>query len=333
MNAGPMGGQLGQNNMQHLHHQQLHHQQIPPQNRLDSLYDSRLDDRNFVPDGMVPGLRQAPPPRSRESNGMFADPLDDPMQFDPRRLPPHQRGLDPSVFQGAAPSMYNQQGNIGRSAGLPVQQPQFRNNASPNPIQGPGQQRLPPGLANLGGRPPHEPGQFMGQPGMQMSGVHGPLAGNGPGPQPPFNNFANNGNNLGGNLGGFAGNPQMRGGPLPGGHHLSNSLGPNQMVLPGDLRGPTNPNQVQLMNLGGPPNMGGNMRNAGGFGGSQQGPLSQMQQPMNMRQQQPQHQPNLQPHMMPHQAHHISNPQQPGGGAHTQELMALLLGGGGPHRE
>ena len=317
MNSGPVGSQLGQNNLQPLNHHQLHHhQQMPPQSRLESLYDSRLDDRNFVPDGMVPGLRQVPPPRSRENNGMFADPLDDSMQFDPRRLPPHQRGLDPSVFQGAT-SMYNQQGNVGRSTGLPVQQPQFRNNASPNPMQGPGQQRLPPGLANLGGRPPHEPGQFMGQVGMQ---IHGPLAGNGPSPQPPFSNFANNG------LGGFGNNPQMRGSPLHGGHPMSNPLGPNQMVLPGDLRGLTNPNQVQLMNLG------GNIRNVGGFGGPQQGPLSQMQQPINMRQQ-PQHQPNLQPHMIPHLAHHISNAQQPGGGVHTQELMALLLGGGSAHRE
>jgi len=249
------------------------------------------------------------------------------MQFNPHRLAPPQRGLDHNMFPGA-PSMYTQHGSIGRNAGIPLQQPQFRGNTSPNPL-GP-QQRLPPGLANLGGRPPHEPSQFMGPPiGMQQSGgIHGPVHRNGPSPQ-SFNNFSANGGlgggNLGGVLGGFAGNPQIR-----GPHQIPNTLGPNQIGHPGgnlDLRGPTNQNQ--LLNLGGGPNITG-LR--GGFG--PQGPPGQMQSPLlAMRQQQQQHLP---PHMMSHQhqTHHLPPHLQQQGlpASNTQDLMALLMGGG-PHRE
>ena len=323
------GSHFGQhNNIHSLHHpHQMHHQQqLPPNTRLDSLYESRLDDRNFVPDGMVPGLRQAPPPRSRENNSMFADPLDDPMQFNPHRLAPQQRGLDHNIFPGAGPSIYAQQGSVGRNTGIPLQQPQFRGNTSPNPLQGP-QQRLPPGLANLGGRPPHEPSQFIGSSiGIQQpGGIHGPVHGNGPSPQ-PFNNFSANGG-----LGSFAGNPQMRG-PLPSAHQIPNSLVHNQMGHPGgnmDLRGPTN--QAQLLSLGGGPNISGLRGAGGGFG--PQGPTGQMQPPLlAMRQPQPQQQSQqMPPHMMPHPGHHIlPQLQQQGLPANgTQELMALLLG----HRE
>jgi len=320
--------------MQPLQHHQMHHQQqLPPNSRLDSLYEGRLDDRNFVPDGMVPGLRQAPPLRSRESNSMFADPLDDPMQFNPHRLPPQQRSLDHNMFPGGAPSMYAQQVGLGRT-GIPLQQPQFRGNTPPNPLQG-AQQRLPPGLANLGARPPHEPSQFISSShGMQQSGgIHGPVHGNGPSPQ-PFNNFGANGGlggNLGVGLGGFAGNPQMRG-PPPSAHQIPNSLGHNQMGHPGgsmDVRGPTN--QAQLLSLGGGPNIGGLRGAGGGFG--PQGPPGQMQTPLlSMRQQQQQQQQHLPPHMMPHPGHQIPpHLQQPGPpGNNTQDLMALLMGG---HRE
>lgn len=288
-----------------------------------------MDDRNFVPDGMVPGLRQTAPSRSREHNSMYVDPLDDPMQFNPHRLPPQQRGLDPSMFPGATPSMFAQ-GGIGRNAGLPIQQQHhFRGGPSPNSMQGPAQQRLPPGLANLGARPPHEPSQFIGSSmGMQQAGgIHGPMLSNGPSPQPPFNNFAANGG-LGGNLGGgFVGNPPQMRGP---GHQMPNSLGHNQMTHLGnmDMRVPSN--QAQLLNLGGGPNIGG-LRGAGGFG-LQQGPPGQMQAPlMALRQQQQQQ--HLPPHMMAHQTHHLPPHMQQQGlpGGNTQELMALLMGGS--HRD
>lgn len=306
--------------MQSLHHHQQQ-QQMPPNSRLDSLYESRMDDRNFVPDSMVPGLRQVP--RGRENNGMFTDQLDDPMQFNPHRIPPQQRGLDHNMYPGAAPPMYAQHGNIGRNSGIPMQQPQFRGNPSPNPLQGP--QRLPPGLANLGGRPPHEPSQFIGAPiGMQQSaGMHGPVHGNGPTPQ-PYSNFGANGGlggNLGGGLGGFVGT-QMR--AHPSAQQIPNSLGQNQMGHPVgsmDLRVPTN--QAQLLSLGGGPNIGG-LR--GGFG--PQGPPGQMQAPLLAMRQQQQQQHLPPPHMMPHQAHHIPPHLQ----HNTQDLMALLMGGG-PHRE
>jgi zinc finger CCCH domain-containing protein 13 len=315
-------GHFGQhNNLQSLHHQhQMHHQQqLPLNNRPDSLYDSRLDDRNFVPDGMVPGLRQAAPPRSRESNGMFADPMDDPMQFNPHRLPPQQRGLDHSIFPSGAPSMYAQQGGLGRSTGMPLQQPQFRGNTPPNPLQG-AQQRLPPGLANLGARPPHEPSQFIGSShGMQQSsGIHGPVHGNGPSPQ-PFNNF-----NTNGGLGGFAGNPQMRGPPA---HQIPNSLAHNQMGHPSstmDIRGPTN--QTQLLSLGGGPNIGGLRGAGGGFGPP--GPPGQMQTPLLAMRQQQQQQQHLPPHMMPHPGHQIPpHLQQPVPPSSTQDLITLLMSG------
>ena len=323
----PSGSHFGQNSgLQSLHHQQVHGQQhLPPNSRLDSLYESRLDDRNFVPDGMVPGLRQAPPPRSRENNGMFTDPLDDSMSFNPHR-PPQQRVLDHNMYPGAGPSMYAQQSGGGRHAGIPLQPPQFRGNPSPNPLQAPAQQRLPPGLANLGGRPPHEPSQFLGSSiGMQQSGgIHGPLHGNGPSPQ-SFNNFG-----PGTGLGGYGSNPQMRGPPI-GAHQLPNAMGPNQMGHPGgmELRGPSN--QAQLLNLGGGPNIGGVLRGAGGGFLSQQGPP--MQAPlMAMRQQQQQQ--HVPPHMMPPQSHHLHPhlQQQQSLSGPTQDLMALLLGNG-PHRE
>ncbi|KAF7975797.1 hypothetical protein HWV62_8629, partial [Athelia sp. TMB] len=313
------------NNPHPLHHQPIQHQQqqmLPPNSRLDSLYDSRIDDR-FVPDGMVPGLRQAAPSRNRDHSGMFNDGLDDPMQFNPHRLPPHQRGLDPSMFQGANPALFAQ----ARNTGLPVQ-PQFRGGPSPNSMQGPVQQRLPPGLANLGARPPHEPAQFMGM--QQGGGLHAGMLGNGPSPQ-QFNNFGANGG-LGGNVGGFVGNaPQMRGAP---GHQLPNALGHNQMAHLGnmDLRVPSN--QAQLLNLGGGPNLAG-LRGAGGFAPQQglQGIPGQLQAPLMALRQQQQQQQHIPPHMMQHQAHHIPPHLQQQGlpNGNTQELMALLMGGS--HRD
>ncbi|KAJ7130057.1 hypothetical protein C8R43DRAFT_1134020 [Mycena crocata] len=328
-------GQQAQNNLQLLQHQhqqqqQQHHPQhlhLHSNNRLDSLYESRLDDRNFVPDGMVPGLRSAPPPRSRDS--VYSDSLEDSIHFNPPRLPPqHPRGLDP--MYNPVPSVYAQQG--GRNGGIPMQ-PQYR--GAPSPISNPQQQRLPPGLANLGGRPPLE-SQFMGTPGLPSAGLHGGLHQNGPPQQQSFNNFAVNGNlnNYGTGL-----QPQMRV-PPSSAHQLQGNLQQQhhqqQLANLGhptiDLRGA---NQAQLLGLG-----GGGMRGIGigGFG-PQQGPPAQMQQPLHVlrqqeqqRQQQLHHQQQQQqlpPHMVPH--HHIqghSHQQQGLAQPNNQpDLMALLMGG------
>ncbi|KAJ7071543.1 hypothetical protein C8F01DRAFT_439119 [Mycena amicta] len=240
--------QLLQQQQQQQQQQHQHQQQQLLNNRLDSLYDSRLDDR-FVPDGMVPGLRSAPPPRTRD---MYSDSLEDTLYLNQPRLAPqqHHRGLDP-MFN----PVYSQQG--GRNAGIPIQ-PQFR--GAPSPISNGQQQRLPPGLANLGGRPPLEGSQFMGMPGLPShAGLH---------PQQQQQQFANN---FGVN--GYGGlQPQMRG------------------VPPAQLQG----NLHQLANLGhaNPALLGLGIR--GGFGG--QHALQQQQQQELLRQQRQQQQ--LPPHML-----------------------------------
>nr|GAT49767.1 predicted protein [Mycena chlorophos] len=179
-NGAGLGFGAPQHNLQHLQQQQQQQQQMQLNNRLDALYDSRLDDR-FVPDGMVPGLRSAPPPRSRDN--IYADSLEDNLHF--RHQPQPQRGVDP---------MYNPVYG-GRNAGVPMQA-QFR--GGPSPISSQQQQRLPPGLANLGGRPPLEGSQFMGMPPQQQFG----------------NNFGVNN---------YAQPPQMRAAPPP--HQIGNQLG------------------------------------------------------------------------------------------------------------
>ncbi|KAF8269371.1 hypothetical protein EI94DRAFT_1778339 [Lactarius quietus] len=155
---------------QHTHIQAARQAQLAPMPRNhDILYDNRLDDRNFVPDGMVPGLRSTFP--SRRESGMFQDPLDELNAF----------SMYPSPN---IPPMFPNQTNVQRNPGLPMQQP-FRNGHSPNathPHVSP-QQRLPPGLANLGGRPPHDPSQFLGSV-MGMPPSH--LQGGGSG-QPAYN--------------------------------------------------------------------------------------------------------------------------------------------------
>ncbi|KAJ6627233.1 hypothetical protein B0H10DRAFT_2185434 [Mycena sp. CBHHK59/15] len=297
-------GQQAQNNLQMLQQQQQQpsHLHLHSNNRLDSLYESRLDDRNFMPDGMVPGLRSAPPPRSRDSAVIYSDSIDDAIHFNQPRLPPqHHRGLD--QMYGPVPSVYPQQG--GRNAGIPMQ-PQYR--GGPSPISNPQQQRLPPGLANLGGRPPLDGSQFIGMPGLPSPGLHTGMQ------------------------------PQMRvpgstTHPLQGGvqHHQLASLGHPNL----DLRGP-NHNQAQLLGLG-----GGGMRGIGIGGFGPQGP-AQMQQPLHvMRQQQEQqqrqqqqqqlHQQQLPPHMMPHHLQ-VGHPHQQQGPNNQTDLMALLMGGTA-HRE
>ncbi|KAG1757400.1 hypothetical protein EDB19DRAFT_1657283 [Suillus lakei] len=281
----------------HLQNQLGHSQHYPGHTRLDSLYDSRLDDRNFVPDGMVPGLRSAAPPRSRQNSAMLSD-IDDSMQFGGQRGPPQ-------MYQGL------HQANMNRNGGMPLQSSQFRGGPSPNPLQ-PSAQRLPPGLANLGGRPPHEPAQFLNSAMAIPGGLHGPVHGNAA-LQQQFNNFPPGGI-------GFNGAPQMRV-PHPGGTHQLHGHNTMQGLMhPGGL----NPAQAQLLGLNGANGMPGGLRGPnGGFG--QQGP--QIQPPMlSMRQQQQQQQQQIPPHMLP-----LHYQQQGPPGPNNQpahDLMALLMSGG-----
>ncbi|PPQ71757.1 hypothetical protein CVT26_007598 [Gymnopilus dilepis] len=309
--------------LQHQHilqQQQQHHN-----HRLEPLYDSRADDRNFVPDGMVPGLRPMPPPPARGREGPFIDQLEEPLPYNFQRIPhqpqQHIRNVEPLYPQSGPAPLFAQ--HSGRSSGglnMPsLQQPQVRGGPSPNinqgsPVSNVQQQRLPPGLANLGGRPPHEPSQFIGLPGMPSNLPHNALHGNGPlGPQQlPFNNF-NGANNMGFN------NNQIRG-PMPGPNlphtnpqHPLGGLGPNV--------DPRLPNPHHLMGLGGSGNNG--TRANGGF---HQGPTNPAHLGMRPQQQQA----HLPPHMLPHhlipphlqqQGHPTSN------NPPAHDLMALLMGG------
>ena len=329
----PSGGSPFGHSPNDLLQQQIHQQQhFPQNNHLDPLYDSRVDDR-FVPDGMVPGLRPAPPrSRSREPSGiLFNEQIDDPVHFNARLQ--QQRNLD-QIYSASVPSMYSQQPAMLRNGGIPMQQQQFRGNPSPlsgqNVLGGPAQ-RLPPGLANLGGRPPHDPSQYLGGP---LDGLGGGLPGGLHAGQSlqqgGFNNLGGGGL-AGAGLGGFGGGPQLRG-PAPQNPLTLNSL--NSMGNLGlqnnlDLRAA---NQAQL--LGMPAGMGGGLgggiRGQGPGFGPQHGPSGQLPSQMTIRQHQQQQLPShLMPHMLPP---HL--PQQqglPGGTAQgTQDLMALLMGG---HRE
>ncbi|KAI0079596.1 hypothetical protein K474DRAFT_1696309 [Panus rudis PR-1116 ss-1] len=304
-----------------LQMQQLQQQAQFNNNRLDALYDSRLDDRSFVPDGMVPGLRPAPTvprPRSREPSGLYHDQMEDPIQFNLQRMQQQQRNVE-QLYAGPGTSVYGMNRN-----GPPMQQPPFRGGPSPNPNTLPGpSQRLPPGLANLGGRPPHDPSQYLGGPlGIPSSGLP-----NGMQPNPPAQLGLNN---LGGGNLGFGGNMSSRG-PIPGPHQTQmlnqmGGLGPGNNM---DIRGP---NQAQLLALsGGLGNngIGGGMRGAG-FN-PQHGPGGQVQlPPLGIRQQQ-QHVPPQMMSQMPPPPHLQQQYGIPGGNAQgTQDLMALLMGG---HRD
>lgn len=289
------------NSLQALQNAQGHPHLLGP-GRMDSLYD----DRNFVPDGMVPGLRSVPPPRSRQGSTMFSDFPDEPIQFTNGQRAPNQ------IYQGPVPSIHMQQhGNMGRNGPISMQAAQFR--GAPSPTHLASAQRLPPGLANLGGRPPHEPSQFVSASvGMANGGLHGSVHGNGP--QPPFNTFQQP------SLG-FSGGPQIRG-PHPGAHQLQGTLNPNALqglVHPGNLGS----SQAQLLSLAGANGMHGGLRGPGG-GFGQQGPHVQPPHIALRQHQQPQQQ--IPPHMLPL---HLQQ-QGFGGGATNQpahDLMALLMNG------
>ena len=312
----------------HLQQQQQQQQQQPHSNgRLESLYESRADDRNFVPDGMVPGLRPIPPlpARNRDNLGYFPEQLEDGLHYNLQRMTQQQqtRNLE-SLYSGSATPIYSQQG---RHAGIPLQslqQPQYRGGPSPNLTQqttlsnGQQQQRLPPGLTNLGGRPPHEPATFQGLSALPTVNPHNNLHGNGPlhqMQQPSFNNF-NVGNNLPYN------NSQVRG-PMPvqnsvAQHTLGNIGHPNM--------DPRLSNHHHLMGLGGS-GVGGTRIN-GGFS-QPTAPSHLLMRPQQQQQQQPIPHQHMLPHLMP--PPHLPPQGHPGPSNQPNDLMALLMGG--PHRE
>lgn len=284
---------------------------------------------------MVPGLRPIPPPPTRGRDGPFIDQLEESLPYNFQRIPhqqsqQHIRNVDPLYPQTGPAPLFAQQ--TGRSTGglnmQSLQQSHIRGGPSPNINQGSPvsngqqQQRLPPGLANLGGRPPHEPSQFLGLPGLPSNVPHNTLHANGPlAPQQlPFNNF-NGANNMSFN------NTQIRGPmPIPNLHHTNpqqhplGSLGPNI--------DPRLPNPHPLMGLGG---SGGNgSRTTGGF--PQQGLSTPSHIGMRPQQQQ-QQQAHLLPHMLPHLIPpHLQQQGHPGSNnPPAHDLMALLMGG--PHRE
>ncbi|KXN89870.1 hypothetical protein AN958_04874 [Leucoagaricus sp. SymC.cos] len=256
--------------------------QLQSNSRIDALYDSRLDDR-FVPDGMVPGLRTAPP-RSRDNMGLYPE-----------------GGYNP---------------NNGRNTQLPLQQAQFRGGPSPgvgppNPLPSLQHQRLPPGLANLGGRPPHDPTQILGLTGHPNAPLHANLM---PQQQQSFNNFPPSSFN----------NPQTRG-PIPNLHHLQNTgpqPGLGHMAL-GNNMDPRSQNLAgQLLGSPGAPGLPGQRGgNSAIFNPQQmtspQGPLYGGRQPQHLP-------PQVPPHLMPPQfSQGVNGPN----GGHTNELIALLMGG------
>lgn len=265
--------------------------------RLEPLYESRLDDRNFVPDGMVPGLRSAPS-RNREPSGIYPGALEDGMHFNPQRI--HgQRALE-HIYSGVPPSHYSQP--VARNGNVSLQQTQYRGGPSPIPHQqnilpSAQPQRLPPGLANLGGRPPHEPSQFLGMPGIPSHGLH-----NVNGSQ-PFSNFP-------------------PGGPSFGGLQLR---APNQLQHSGGHLSATHPNNIdprtvsqnQFLGAAG----GGGLRGVGNGFTVPPGPPGHIPSPLlAMRQQQQHLHPYMvQQHLPPMQQHGVSQP--------AQDLMALLMGG------
>jgi hypothetical protein len=260
-----------------------------------------------MPDGLVSGMR-APVPRNREN--MFSESLED--LTTPKRMP-LQRGLEQMY-----PGPHYQQTIVGRNVNIPLQQPQYRGGPSPISSQNPHQnlpQRLPPGLANLGVRSPHDPSQYLGMPGMPSAVLHGALHGNGP--SQTFNNFVSP---TGGPS--YTGGPQMRL-PPPSAHQLQNPIAHTMQTLGhpvnADLRG----GQAQLLGMGGP--MGGVARGGSGGFGSQQGPNNQL--PLLAMRQQQQHLP---PHMMPHLLPpHLQQQALPSN--NPPDLMALLMGSS--HRE
>ncbi|KAJ3737046.1 hypothetical protein DFJ43DRAFT_1035818 [Lentinula guzmanii] len=309
--------------LQQQQHQQQLQNQLHNAARLEPLYESR----NFMPDNLVPGLRSAPPPRNRDNGGMYAaDPLDDALLLNAhQRLPvQQQRGIE-QMYGGTIPASFAQQQQLARSVGIPVQAPHFRGGPSPvsaQQLHTGQQQRMPPGLANLGGRPPHDPSQFN-IPGPLPNGLHI----NNPPPQQQqqqsFNNFHS--------TVGFGG-PQ---GPLrPPAHQLQNTVNHHQLAglgHPSNLDSRSVNQHAQLLAMSG---LGGavGLRNISGSGGgfNHQSGNSLQNQMLAMRQQAQQQQQQIHPQMLP--PHLLPPHLQQGPPIPTtqttsaQDLMALLMG-------
>lgn len=318
------GNSFGQNIPVQQHH-------LPPNSRLDALYDSRLEDKSFVPDGMVPGLRSAVPPNRVRDVGLnyLPEHLDEQLQFGINRPPPQHRNGE--LFGSNPQQIYaqtQQQQNFVRSG--PLQQVPFRGNPSPiasqNPLQAITQpQRLPPGLANLGARPPHDSNQIFGNGIQQLQNHQNALHAHSNGLAQQQANYPNfqGGNGLG--VGG-GGGPQIRLGPGQQQHHLQGLVGHN--LLSGlEVRNGGTQAQQQLL---------GGLQGVGGYGGQGQLSHAQLQAQLALRQQQQrqqQQQQLLSQGMVPHLAH-----LQQSGGVHghnqpAQDLMALLMGNSNIHRE
>ncbi|TFK40998.1 hypothetical protein BDQ12DRAFT_678720 [Crucibulum laeve] len=303
------------NNAQALHQQNphQHQQQLHLNNRLEPLYESRLDDRNFVPDGMVPGLRPAPPARARDNAGTYSE-GDESLHFMQQRL--QQQRIDP-IYSGPSP-VYGQQGL--RNVSVLQQQPQFRGGPSPaghaQNLINPQQQRLPPGLANLGGRPPHEPTQFMGtHPTTASAGLHPTnISMHQHQHQQNFNNF---------NI--PYGGPHRA--PLPPLHQMQNSAAQHGMgglnhAANIDMR-LSNQNHITGAGIGSSRGLNGGFAPIGPNGHQPPIPMRQQQQPPHIPP------PHMIPHLLPphlQQQGHNGPSNQP-----THDLMALLLGG--THRD
>lgn len=279
---------------------------------------------------MVPGLRSAVPPnRVRDVGGLNYPPehLDEQLQFGVNRPPTQHRNGD--LYANNPQQIYSQpqqQQSFMRNG--PLQQVPFRGNPSPissqNPLQALSQpQRLPHGLANLGNRPPHDSSQFFGNGIQQMQTHQNVLHTHSNGLAQPQANYSNlqGGNGLG--IGG--GGPQIRLGPGQQ-QHLQGLVGHN--VLSGhsgalDVRSGATQAQQQLI---------GGLQSVGGYGGQAQLSHAQLQA-LRQQQQRQQQQQLLSQGMVPHLAH-----LQQAGGIHghsqpAQDLMALLMGNNGIHRE
>jgi len=277
---------------------------------------------------MVPGLRSAVPPnRVRDVGGLnyLPEHPDEQLQFGINRPPPQHRngelfGNNPQQIYGQA--QQQQQQNFMRSG--PLQQVPFRGNPSPiasqNPLQAMSQpQRLPPGLANLGGRPPHDSSQFFGNGIQQLQNHQNVLHTQ---QQANYPNFQG-GSGVG--IGG-GGGPQIRPGPGQQQHHLQGLVGHNLLSGLGhsgslDVRSGTAQTQQQVLGL----------RGVGGYGGQGQLSHAQLQAQLALRQQQQQQQQQqlLSQGMVPHLAHL----QQSGHNQSAQDLMTLLMGNNSLHRE
>ena len=277
------------------------------------------DDARFVPEGMMPGIRPVSGSRNRDigSGPIFPNQVEENLQYNMRQTSQQRGGLD----QGFGPlhNQFNGQSPNG-SRGVPgfqqqqQQQQAFRGGPSPianfNAGQIPPQQRLPPGLANLGVRPPHDSSQFMGNGvgnfGMPSQAVH-------PGLQhlnvpQSLGQLQNSGPGIMGNQG------QLRGQPNIG--QVGNPMGLGNIDFRGGLNGPP---QNQLVGLGGP-NAGPGIRGGQGFNAQQQ-LHGQVPPGIGIRQNIPPHlmQQLIQPQMQQHGL--------PGGQPTPADFMALLMGG------